>query len=378
MAIQSLRERYLARGEALRPGEALEGAGQVLEAAGDLVRRRAALGGDLGAVDRALGQLSDAALSRWREGLAVAAVEGHLRRALWMAVEAAVPDEEEDVTALIEGCMQELRARDRLESALVALERLGAQGRLHAAALGRTLRGEVAQVDSACRPAVAGLTPLNPLRRPEAALLDDAERARAWWFSVRCGVEDDLLVPVLGGERPGTVGRGDRQASEVVSEWRTRPVSSEALLRIDLGLACPAEAREVRRRAQHDPELALALTAMEAGEAAIEALERAPAEPATTTTSRPAAAPDVVHRHPDFTVLVFSGPRMVRVRVEPRQPGRLAAAALHREGTGGQGLTATPDPSGLEFEVVRPGPQTVRLVVTLTGGATAAVELALG
>jgi hypothetical protein len=379
------RERYSRRTEELRslsvqvrpedPGPVVA---QVLAAAGDLLRRALALRPDLAAVDAALRGLPDAALTRWRDGVAVPELEGRLQRAVAFAVDAALPDDAGDADALCRWSMQGLQARDQLESTLVALERLAGLGRPQAAVVAGALRAEAERVDRACSPAVAGLTPVNHLRRPEAALLDDAERTRAWWFSARSGVEDDALVPVLGGERPGTLAPLDRLAGEVVSDSQRRPVSSAALLRLDLGLASEAEVRAVRRRAQDDPELELALAALEAGEAAILALEQGEAaEPAPGPAGRVSQGPDALHQHPDFKVLVFRSRRVMRVVVEPRREERLVAAALRRPEGGPGGLQATPGPDGLEFEVPGSLRGAVRLVVTLGSGAQAGLDFTL-
>lgn len=392
--IRSLREKYAARAEELlsleveldggkRPGGPAPLVGRLLEAAGDLLRRATSLGADRATVDRALQRLSDAALSSWSCAVEVGEVSGRLARAASQAVEVAIPDVPEEADTIAGWAMQDLQARDRLESTLVALERLAGLGRDDARALVTQLRGAVTTIDANCRASVASLTPLNPYRRPEAMLLDEPERLRAWWFSGRSGIDDDLLVPILGGERPGTLAPAELEVGEVVASRRSRPISSDDLLRLDLGLASDAERESIARRATRDPELRLALAAMEEGDRAIDEVLQgaAPERPVVTlpTASR-ATPPDVIEDNADFKVLVFRGPRTVQVVVQPSDPRRLAAAAVFLPDDIGRPLEPFAGEQGLQFELGSPEPllgQSARLVVKMLDGKSHSVEVRL-
>jgi len=214
-------------------------------------------------------------------------------------------------------------------------------------------------------------------------LLDEPERLRAWWFSGRSGVEDDLLVPILGGARPGTLAPAEQEVGEVVASRRSRPISSDDLLRLDLGLASDAERESIARLAARDPELRLALAAMEEGDRAIEEVLQgaAPERPVVTlpTASR-ATPPDVIEDNADFKVLVFRGPRAVQVVVQPSDPRRLAAAAVFLPDEIGRPLEPVAGEQGLKFELGSPEPlsgQSARLVVKTLDGRSHWVEVRL-
>jgi hypothetical protein len=288
------------------------------------------------------------------------------------------PEPGADAEGLSASAMEGLRRRDRLESALAGLERLEELGREHAGLLARALRVEATALDRVGRAMAVSFTPLNSARRAEAALLDEPGRWRAWWFSSHSGVEDDLLVLTLGGAHQGTLAPEQAGASELVSGWPLGPVSSEALLRLDLGLASEAEARAITHRSEREPELALALAAMQAGETAIAAIEATGHLGSEPLQHAPlVVAPRTLHQHQDFTVLLFRGPQRVRMVIEPRRQGGLVAATLRREGQAGGGLRGTSGPSGLEFELPGGGQGWAQLEVELKGGARSTLSLDL-
>ena len=390
----SLREKYAARVDELlsleveldggkRPGGPAPLIGRVLEAAGDLLRRSSALITDRQAVDRALHRVTDSALRTWSCAVEVSELKGRLFRAASQAVEAAIPDVPDEAETIASWAMQDLLARDRLESTLVALERLAALGRDDARAVASHLRALVASVDLGCSAVAASFTPLNGYRRPEAVLLDEPERSRAWWFTAKNGIESDLLVPVLGGERQGTLPRAEALASEVVMSKRARRVSYDDLLRFDLGLSSPDEQESIRRRAAEDPELRLALTAIEEGDRAIDevTLGSDPGRPVVPLSIEPRSAPpDVVEENRDFKVLVFRGPRTVQVVVQPHDPRRLATAAVFRSGDAATPLAPVSGEYGLHFDLGAPGPlagQSARIVVKLADGQSHSLEVVL-
>jgi hypothetical protein len=392
----SPQKRYVARFDELlsleveleggkRPGGPAPLVGQLLEAAGDLLRRSAVLGVDRGLVDRALGRVSGGALGTFGTSVEVGELEGRLRRAANHAVEVAIPDEPDEVETAASWAMQGLLARDRLESVLFALDHLASLGRQDAGRMAGQMREGVAAVDARCRPTAVALTPLNAYRRAEAVLLDEGERAKAWWFSSRSGIEDDLLVPILGGQRQGTLPEAERDANEVVMSRRTRSISSDDLWRFDLALASEDERKSIRRRAEEDPELRLALVAIEEGERAIDELTSDPVPELARSriaapTERAEVTPDVLEENQDFRVLIFRGPRSVQVVVRPHQPRRLAAAAVFRSEDQGVPLAPVTSEQGLEFDLGSPERlrgQVARLIVKMVDGQSHALEVQL-
>lgn len=393
--IAATRERYSTRADELeslrheleggsRPGDPGPLVGRVLEAAGDLLRRAAALTPDTTKVSAVLGLVSEAGLASWSDGIQLPELRSRLQRAASQAVEAALPDSPEDGERLTTWAMQDLQARDRLESALVAIEALAGRGRGDAKVLAERLRRAVEDVDQACRPSARGLSALNGHRRGEAALLDSAHRARAWWFSERSGIEDDALVQVLGGDAKGVLPPAEKRADGVVTKKRARRISYDELFRFDLGLSTTAEAEVLRRQAQEDAELKLVMAAMEEGERAIEEatkddppLRSAPVPLPVEPRTNP---PEVIEERTEFKVLVFRTKARVQVVVQPRRPDRFAAAAVFRSDEPERSLPSRSGELGHEFELGAPESVvglTARVVVKLTDGQTHAIEVRL-
>jgi hypothetical protein len=368
-----------------RPGDGAVVVGLLLEAAGDVLRRRTALGATKTNVTRPLGAIPELALRSWCEGVQVAELTAKLKRAASQAVEAALPDSPEDGEAMAQWAVQDLQARDRLESALVALEALAGTGRKDAQTLAARLRTAVGGVDKVCRAGVASLTALNGARRAEAALIDPEFRGQAWWYSERTGIDDDQLVQVLGGEVKGSMPAEFKSVNSEVSRKRGRPVSFDDLLRFDLGLASPGEKEVIRLQADADPELKLSLAAMDAAEAAI-AEETAGevaapiAAPVFTPVERSGSAPEIIEERADFKVLLFRSKKNVQVVVQPHRLDRLAAAAVYRSDDPDRAFPSSPGDMGLHFDLGAPERCVgviARIVVKLVDGQTHAFEARL-
>ncbi|MCC6332913.1 MAG: hypothetical protein IT380_02870 [Myxococcales bacterium] len=389
-------ERYSARVEELeslrheleggnRPGDPGPLVGRVLEAAGDLLRRTEAVKAEGGNVTAVLLLIPEAALKSWSDGVQLPELRTRLQRAASQAVEAAIPDSPEEGEQLAGWAMQDLHARDRLESSLVALEALASNGRGDARVLFERLRRAVEDVDSACRPSAPALSALNGRRRTEAALLDVAHRARAWWYVVRSGIEDDALVQVLGGEAKGRLPPAEKRADGVVTRTRVRRISYDELFRFDLGLATTVEAEVLRRQAAEDAELKRVMAAMEEGERAIEEVTKDD-EPPLRSAPVPlpveprSSAPEVVEERTEFKVLVFRTKTRVQVVVQPRRTDRFAAAAVFRSDEPERGLPSRSGELGHEFDLGAPedvAGRTARVVVRLVDGQTHAIEVKL-
>ncbi len=344
--------------------------GRVLEAAGDLLRRSTALGGASPAIDPVLRGVPAFAVDAWLRGVDAQGLAAVLARGAERAMEAAIPDPDDDAETLAGIALDALRSRDRLESVLVALARVPAQ-----AALAR-LTAIVAQVDVEGRRHVRCFTALNDARRREARLLDETHRARAWWFTERSGPEDDQLLKVLGGVTGGTTPVTEQASSRVVEQKRNRPATFDELFRFDLGLATPAERAAIRRQAERDEGMQQVLAALEEGERAIEELEDdVPPPTRLVPGGRPVEprdeAPQIVLDRPECQVLVFRSPRRVQVVVQPLHRERLAAAAVALPDEPGSRQEAAPGPLGLFVDLAAPERlkgRTVTVAVTLTSG----------
>lgn len=312
-----------------RPGDRGPVVGRVLEAAGDLLRRSQATPASVDDIDRTLALVPEAGLSSWAEDVSLEDVSARLMRSAEEAVHAAIPDDDDDGGTWSGWAMEGLLARDRLESALVALERL-ARARPDARAVSQKLRGGLLALDGKAKAGARAFTPLNVERRAEAALLD--ERGRAWWFEAFADEKHDALVKRLGGEG-GVLSPAEASASDVVETRRSRSFGFDELLRIDLGLA-PADRAVLERKAQRETEARRILTAMEEGEAAIAELEGAPdsmvpsADPRRGAGQASAGRAEVIDERSDFTVLAFRRRERLEVVVQPRRGARIAAAAV--------------------------------------------------
>lgn len=362
-----------------RPGDGAVVVGLVLEAAGDILRRTSALGITAAAVTKPLGAITETGLRAWGDGVQVAELTARLKRAASQAVEAAIPDSPEAGEAMAQWAVQDLQARDRLESALVALE---AMARPDAKGLLSRLRAAVGTVDQACRGTVVSLTALNGARRSEAALLDTGFRGAAWWYSERTGIDDDQLVKVLGGEVKGSMPAEFKSANAEVTRKRGRPVSFDDLLRFDLGVASPGEREAIRIQADADPELKLALAAMDAAEAAITEETKdevaSPRAPVPLPVER--TAPEIVEEHREFKVLIFRSKKSVQVVVQPQRLDRFATAAVYRSDAPDRPVPSRPGDLGLHFDLGLPERLVgalARVVVKFTDGQTHAVEVRL-
>lgn len=368
-----------------RPGDGAVVVGLLLEAAGDVHRRRSALGAQGADLSKPLEAIPELSLRSWGDGVQVFELATRLKRASSQAVESALPDSAEEGEAMAQFAMQDLQARDRLESALVALETLAGSGRRDAQALATRLRVAVAGVDQVCRACVISLTALNGARRAEAALIDQQFRGQAWWYSDRTGIDDDQLVKVLGGAVTGSMPAEFKSANTEVNRKRSRPVRFDDLLRFDLGLCSPGEKKAIQLQAQADPELKLSLAAMDAAEAAIE--EETAGEVVALKAADPVFTPversqnfKIIEDRDEFKVLLFRSKKTVQVVVQPHQLDRLVAAAVYRSDEPERPVPSAPGDMGLHFDLGPPERLVgvvARVVVKLVDGQTHAFEARL-
>lgn len=360
-----------------RPGDGGVVVGLLLEAAGDLLRRKTALSITPAEVVKQLAAINEAGLKSWGDGVQVAELTARLKRAASQAVESALPDSPEEGASMAQWAAQDLQARDRIESAVVALDALG---RPDANALASRIRAALQQVDRTCRAMVMSFTALNQTRRTEAALLDTEYRGAAWWYSERTGLEDDALVAVLGGER-GSLQDEVRRADKIVRRKRGRSVGFDELFRFDLGLATPAEKEVIRRQADADPELKLALAAMEAAESAIaDETKHEVSVPVAASPVERSGAPEIIEERSEFKVLLFRTKKNVQVVVQPHRLDRFAAAAVYRSDEPDRAYPSKPGDMGIHFDLGEPervAGTTARVIVKLADGNTHAFEVRL-
>lgn len=394
---RSLKEKYAARVQELeslgrelaggrRPGEVAPVVGRVLEAAGDLLRRKGAVPCPQGSVEKVLTLVPEPGLSSWASGVDEQSHAARLSQAATQAVESALPDDDEDGKVLAGYAMDALLARDRLESALVALETLAKAGRGDAEVLAERLRPLAARIDGRCRKAGASFTPLNSERRGEAQLLDEAFRPAAWWFVERSGPEHDGLIPTFGGIPKGTLGPTERAAAQTVDAPRARRVTFDELFRFDLGLASPAEAAAIRREAERDAEMKTILSALDAGERAIEELTEGdvPPTPRAKAPEKPVeptdAPPEQLAERAEFKLLVFRSKSRLQVVVQPRPGQQRLAATLEVPEVFERPEPAKSDALGLLVDLGDParyrGKRAIARV-TLASGAEVVVEAVL-
>lgn len=321
---------------ASRPGDPAPVVGRLLEAAGDLLRRRQKVPHAETNIDAALRVVPEKGLSSWVDGVTADDVRGRIERAADQAIDAALPDTDGDNSTLTTWAMQALLARDRLESARIAVARMASLGVGGAKTVAGRLEKELNTADALGRRCCTRLTALNSERRHELSLLDPEHRDPAWWLSEKSGIEHDVVVKVLGGEARGSLSPVQQAAHELVMQKRSRRFSFDELMRYDLGLASQAERVAIERAAKEDPELKLALEAMSAGDETIAELTK---DDVVTLRSAPvslpvearssAEAPELVEERTEFKVLVLRSKQRVQVVVQPRRQDRFAAAAVY-------------------------------------------------
>lgn len=346
-------------------------AGRTLDVAGALLRRSRASGVPLADVERVLRLIPTAAVETWARTVDLDELESRLRRAAEEAVEAILPESPEDRETWAAWAREGIEARDRLESQLVALQHRESMG----FAADRAVRERFAQAlvkkDAALRPRCRWLVGLNPWRRDERDALDPEHRANAWWFTDRAECDD--LIALLAGELEHSAHvhvcadcQRDLLRVESVSAPRIRHVTADELWNDDLGLCTPQERAVIERHARTCGECAQALAALSEGEEAIREIT----EPAKRRTRpglglsglnpmqgdqrarvRNTEEPDVVADHADFRLLLFRRRERLRLLVQPRRAGRVAAAAVFLPDDPRRSLSARPGPDGFELDI---------------------------
>ncbi len=369
-----------------RPGDPAPVVGRVLEAAGDLLRRTQAVPCDRAQLETTLALVPGSGLKSWGEAVSVEDLQARLSRAADEAVEAALPDTPDDGSTWTSWAMQGLFARDRMESALWAVQLLAAQGRKDAAELHARLQSAVRAVDKALAHRAAWLTPLNADRRNEAAILDPEARLKAWWFTARNEPGDDALIAALGGEGSRQLQGAEAAVDAEVKRPRKRPVTFDELFRFDLGLGTAAEKASIAAQGKSNPDFARALAALAEGERAIEELvgpapivNVIPIERATPGRPEPREGV-LVAEGTEFKVLLFRRRDRVQVVVQPQRAEKFASAAVFLADSPQTARPSISTAEGLEFDLglaAKVVGQQARVVVRLQGGAEIATLVKL-
>lgn len=158
-------------------------AGRALALAGDLLRRREALGDASRDVTLALDRIEAQATHSYVESIDAAVEHGKLARALDEAFEAILEDGDER-TLYVHSAESALGHRDALQSVRAAM--------VHKSSDTTKLDEKLAQIDKDLAKRARALVAINATRRREMAALDPSERETAWWFSARS--QCDFLI----------------------------------------------------------------------------------------------------------------------------------------------------------------------------------------
>ena len=344
--------------------------GEVLEAAGDLLRRSSKVGTE--GVDAALRGLGRPQVEAWLKAQKPQALQPLLLRAAEEAVEVAL-DGGEEAEMWRASALEGLAARDRAASAahaLAAWERLHGPLEGEAAQLRARFLSALGTLDSSLRPRARWFIPLNPQRRQELDLLEPAEQDTAWWFSARAGC-DDVVATWTG--RPQTLTphlqgcadcRGDMADAAPVDAPPRRHLSAEDLWRLDMGLMTEEERTRLDAHTARCGECAQAVLALDEGDEAIEeALDmdgeqgtvgRAARSSREPVSRRPSAARhpeqrEVLDERRDFRVVLVRERQRVRLLVQPLS-GRTVTAAVFLS-PGRPSLKPTHGPEGIAFDL---------------------------
>ncbi len=312
---------------------------ELMVSAGDLLRRTRAAGAGESQVESILGAVPRDQLESWLARDPAVALEAALDRAMSEGGEAGLAEDGEEREVWASSAHEALMARDRAESARVAISRWESlKGEELKGA--EELRDRLEALDERFRGRVRFLVGLNRRRRVERDLLDETPRGAAWWFTLRADC-DDLLRLLAGTTAPSSSEkhlaecipcREDLRRSRLVEHPPQRHLTSEEAWKMDLGLLPAEERRALRRHAETCTACTQLLHAIDEGEKAIEELDRAPEPRARTRDSSDKrgqrARRQVALERREFRLLVVRDRGRVRLLVEPREARGFAAAKV--------------------------------------------------
>ena len=311
--------------------------------------------------------VSAAELQAWFERRDVSAVRADLHRAAEAAVELVLSDDAAERGEWERWAKEALASRDLFDCALLACAGLDDTLTDACRAVRDRVARELAHLDTQTRSLARWLVGLNTVRREARSHIAPEHRERVWWYCARADCDDLVALwrePDLG--RAPTPHCEDCARDLQNARGAERPpggcVTADELWAMDAGELVAPRRRLVERHARGCPECALALQALAVS------LDEAPE---TAPELSRAAAPEVLVSRPDFQVLLFRGPRRLRVVAGPGE--RLVAAALHGQTAMAQAKVVA---GGLELSVGELGPRPL-LRVELPDGRAVEVTLDL-
>ncbi|MBU8894270.1 hypothetical protein DRW03_11950 [Corallococcus sp. H22C18031201] len=345
--------------------------GEVLEVAGEVLRRSTVLGTE--GVDAALRRLGRSQVEAWLHEQKPQALQTALLRAAEEAMEVALGDGGDEAELWRASSLEGLAARDRAASmahALATWESLHGALQGEGALYRERFLAALANLDSALHARARWFIPLNPQRRQERDLLDSAERARAWWYSARAECDD--LVSLWAGKaqdasahvRDCAQCRADIEDTALVDAPPRYHLTEEELWRFDLGMMSAEERARVDAHTAQCGECAQAVLALDEGDAAIEEAlsleeEGLPAMPGARTSRTPATPRPMAARHPehrevlderrDFRVVLVRERQRVRLLVQPLGSRAVTAAVFLSPGR--PSLKPVQGPEGMSFDL---------------------------
>ncbi|HEY8209596.1 MAG TPA: hypothetical protein VIG99_19045 [Myxococcaceae bacterium] len=346
------------QGGAVKAAEAMVGVG-------DLLRRTRTAGLGESQVEAILSRIGRESLEAWLVKSPVAALEAAMDRALSEGGEAALAEDGAEREIWASSADEALMARDRAESARVAIDRWESlKGEELKGA--EDLRERLFELDVRFRKQARLLVGLNRRRRVERDVLDESAREPAWWFTSRADCDD--LMRLLAGTATATseqhlagcsLCRGDLKRSQMVERRPPeRHPTSEDFWNLDMGLLPAEERRELKRHAEACKACRQILFALDEGEKAIEELlEKGdpPKSAAPRGSEKKSGGPQRARRQVavdrrEFRLLVVRDRGRVRLVVEPRE-ARGFAAAKCLVPPQRKALTPKSTRDGLEFDL---------------------------
>lgn len=274
-----------------------------------------------------------------------------LAQAIDDAFEATLTDDAGEREVHVAAALEGLASRDRIESALAAIEELLAS-RDEGDALDEDarrrfddVRQAMAHLDRAARPGAAPLVALNEARRRERDALADAHRARAWWWSSRA--ECDALIALLRNETADAAHlascadcRNDRDRMSLADTPPLAHLTADELWSFDVGAMLQDERARALRHAARCADCKLALDALTEAEGAI-----------AHASEPPPRDDDVVAEHAAFVVRIRRDAKRVRVLVDARHGVHIKDASLAGLASAPSGTRPRRTERGLELAV---------------------------
>jgi hypothetical protein len=299
-------------------------AGALLGTAGYLLRRSRAVASvdlDPSSPERVLGDLPRDDLHAWLAVASTAGLRRTLQKAADSAFEAALADDDAERERLREIALDGLAERERLASALHALDRWEhLHGPLDDRARRRrdALALEASRIDDSLRASSVALTHLNDERRTERDTLEDLFRASSWWYTHHADRDDLAALPLGASPSLGASPRASA-AIRVVNDPPTRHLSSEELWAFELGTLDGDQHAWLQRHTASCAECRRAMQALSEGE---EAIQEALGQPARVASE---SDHELIFDHPQLRVLASRVAKKNRILLEEKLPGAIAA-----------------------------------------------------